>query len=269
MRPPPRLPPLVIASIPVLIGLSYWLLADLLDLPPGWLSAEGWSALPLSQKIILNLGSWLLTFVGVAFIYSALVELNVGLPRPQTSFESIERATWLTRRVLHEYLTTYKKHSSSADGSVLIEDIPSTSSAEAEQQFLGNNQKLLEAEELYRRAIALEQQTPHVKQAYNLANAYNKLGYHYRFVRRWNDAIECLQKCITLLEHEESSTAGLAEKATATFHLGLVHMARFRQSGDREDCELARRHFEASIEIDRSLGQDYTDTTKILGTLGC
>lgn len=265
-----RVPPLVIAVFVVLMLTSYLLIARLLGLPSNWFSFDVWQTIPLGKRVALNFGAFFVSLVGTLGAYAIMVDMNIGFGRPRTSVEMVERAVYLGQRALNSYLSLCKDMSAYKKG-LLIEDLPSTVSPEEERLFFQNNQDLKLAEAYFKQAIAMEEQTPSKHHTYNIATGYNQLGAHYRFVRDWENATQYLNISLPLFDELRGSNPDnpniLGEMATTYYHLGQVYMMRYRESNDQDDRDLARRNFEKSIAIDRDLGRDYTEMTRLLQRL--
>lgn len=245
-----------------LLGLAYRL-----GMLTDGFSTEPWERVGLWQRggILLGIfiGCMLVTFV----TYVVLSRLGISLI---SSAECSAKARELTLKVCSKYLMLFKVPTGEADVDILIEDLPFRGSPEEAKRFLEDNADLHLAEELYRQAIALageEEEVQSNHQVWNAATAYNKLGYHYRLVGDWDKALESLGEVFPLLDLLASSPLALQEKAAASFHFGLVHMARFRQFGKPEDRKTARAFFEDSIERASRLGFDAQTTRKLLESL--
>jgi tetratricopeptide (TPR) repeat protein len=234
---------------------SSFLIAKYLELPSNWYSREVLQTLPPSKILELTLGALFAALFGAYTVYRVMLEMNWGLPAPQTSVEALQMALIFGHKAQEEYLSSYRKSKSTVIVDALIEDLPLKVSSEKDSDFLKNNKHLNEAEKLFKQAIALEQYRDGTRQTYNVANGLNKLGYHYRFRRDWEKATDCLQECLEILEklqrEQPSNLAIPGEKTTAYFHLGQVFMARYRESNDFNDRKLAEDYLQKSIQIDK------------------
>jgi tetratricopeptide (TPR) repeat protein len=254
MRPKPSTLA-VLAFIAVIA--STFAVAAWLELPPGWFSVEGWLSLSSAQKLSWASGTFLLcaiiTLLGVVVLRRA--------PRRSTGYPSLDaviEAVQLGERVGWRFMRECKGGRQPTT-ETLPEDIPSSVGLTEEQRWLDHNGDLDRIEVLLRSSIALEERTPGANQRFNIANAYSKLGYHYRFRRDWERAIDALREAIhrfTAIGADAGDRQICYELATALFHLGEVYMARWRLGGADEDRTEAIRQLERSIQEDARWGND-------------
>lgn len=251
-----------------IFGMVVWallmLLAWRLGMMSNGFSTAPWEALDFWTRGVLVLGVVVVSAIVTSAVSFLLASSGVRL---MSSAEAVAKAWHLTLKAKSEYLSRFKEFGGRADVDMLLEDLPSLSSDVADREFLRTNADLQDADVLYQKALELEHQNESDRQPYNLGNAYNKLGYHYRFTRDWRKALQSLQKAVQFLDMAPPSREVQQEKATAFFHVGLVHMARYRELKDPADLDSARTFFNQSIELDHRLGQDSSNTSSFIQSL--
>jgi hypothetical protein len=172
-------------------------MAALLNLPAGWFSLDGWRGLPATQKAWWGLGTLAtlaLSGVGIVLVLTLLGRTA----RPSSGYPSLDAvlgAVQLGSRVQDRFIRECKGGRGNTTDS-LLEDIPSGIGLAEEKRWLDENRDLDKLESLLRRSIALGEGSPGPNQQLNIANAYSKLGYHYRFRRAWDQAINALGQAI-------------------------------------------------------------------------
>jgi len=259
---------LAVVTIVAVIG-SALTMAACFHLPAGWFSLDVWRGVPTAQKYLWGLSTLVLSGVITTFVLVVLgraARASTGHPSLDAVLEALE----LGHRVQHRFIWECKGGRGNTTDS-LLEDIPSVLGPTEEQRWLDQNDDLDKVQSLLRRSIELEEGTPGPNQQFNIANAYNKLGYHYRFRRGWDRAITALGQAInrlTALAALQGDRQVGRELATAFFHLGEVHMARWRLRGAAEDHREAVRCFERSVQEDAGWGNDDSLARSRLRTLG-
>jgi len=260
------------ALFAALLFISLVVLAYRLGMLSNGLSTEAWERIPFWQRGGILLG----IFTGCAFatliVYRVLVAFGISVI---SSAECSAKARELTLRVRSQYVSRFREPIGDPDVDTLLEDLPLRGLAEKAKRFLEDNSDLRDAEKLYRQAISVADkggvgvdEGELNQRTWNMATAYNKLGYHYRLVGNWDKALESLGNVFPLLDLLPPSTLVLQEKTAASFNFALVYMARFRQSKSPEDHRTARVFFEDCIERASQLGFDVQSTRKLLESLG-
>jgi len=180
----------------------------------------------------------------------------------------------------YEYFARFRPCSKEQQLQSLIEDIPLARPRGEEEQFLAKDERMLEARELFQRALAImeralstpDQRPEDIRTArFNAANMCSRIGLIDRMRREYESAEEMFKKSISILSElaaeDITSQRVSRELAIAWERLGLVYGGCFRERKLQESLVRAHNALEKAIILYEQVGEDSSDTQAILSSL--
>jgi hypothetical protein len=208
--------------------------------------------------------------------YNAMVQ---SVPRPVRFSSDINgmliKARFILAWTMENYLRECKQTVPGEHSDWLLEDIPLRVTPAEDEAHLRQSRGLDEVRGIAFSALDLALQTAGPQQAFNIANAHNKVGKCARFSREWETALDHLGQAIESFS-QMSKNVNIPpgnlrqiqeELADAHFLRGEVHMARYRQTAEISDRDNAASSFRASMLLDDELGHDSSQTASRIRNL--
>lgn len=184
------------------------------------------------------------------------------------------KAHYILAWTMQRYIRETKQSDPESCSGCLLEDVPSRLTPAEEKAYLRGARGLDEVRGIAKGALDLARETPGDNQAYNVANAHTKLGKCARFAQDYEAALDHLAQSIESLRGLASGALGASnvldvkrELADAYFIRGDVHMARFRENNLETSKERALSDFRNSMDLDRELQQDSSETASRIRNL--
>lgn len=185
------------------------------------------------------------------------------------------KAHYILAWTMERYLLDCKELSVGKQPACLIEDIPSRVTQEEEESYLRHARGFDEVRGISFSALDLARQTQVPKQAFNIANAHNKIGKCARFSHDWEAAFHHLGEAIEMFRQMSAGSDVPTEDfqqiqqelADAYFLRGEAHMVCYRQTDSAAQRESALSDFRASIVLDQEVGRDSGETAERIASI--